>query len=676
MPYTINLSSGQPLFGPSGLSDGTVDSSHTSIYLIGKNYANYGTFLNDNLVHMLENFSSQSAPANPLVGQLWWNPKYNILQIYTGSNAVGPTGDPGWKITTGATSLPHNTPPSDYSKLGGDLWFDKDYSQLKVSDGLGNWITVGPVATPATGNTGAVPTLMADTAGANHIVIQFIISGVVYAIIAKEPFSSILPGFATVRAGLNFSTIASPLWGLSTQDVNPTVNTLVQRDGTGGISAVTANATTVIATTVNATNLNGIFTGNLYGNVTATSVSATGSITAPAMVAGSYQGTLVTAVQPNITTVGIIANLITSGTTSLTGKAYYNGFEVATIGGSTSFSSINNTPIGNSTPSTGAFTTLSSTGTTTHGGDVTITGNLSASNYVITPTVLARQVGNTGTTFTGTVSTANQPNIQTAANLTTVGTIGTGVWQGTTVSPTYGGTGANNGSNIITATTNVTLNQSVASGSAPTFVGTNFSNIPNGALTNNSITINAGTGLSGGGTVALGGTVSIAFAGSPVVGINGTANQVIVTGAGNAPTLSTPQNLHTGANFQVNSLGVGTGASATQGEIRATNNIVAYYSDDRLKTRLGKIENALDKLCSLEGFYYEANETAQSLGYTTQREMGVSAQKTNEVAPEIVKPAPIDDKYLTVQYERFAPLIIEAIKELRAEVNDLKQKLS
>lgn len=125
-------------------------------------------------------------------------------------------------------------------------------------------------------------------------------------------------------------------------------------------------------------------------------------------------------------------------------------------------------------------------------------------------------------------------------------------------------------------------------------------------------------------------------------------------------------------NSQFNSLGVGTAASGTAGEIRATNNITAYYSDDNLKTRLGRIENALDKLCSLDGFYYEANETAQALGYEVHREVGVSAQQMQAVLPEIVVPAPIDEKYLTVRYERALPLIVEAIKELRAEVQALK----
>jgi hypothetical protein len=120
------------------------------------------------------------------------------------------------------------------------------------------------------------------------------------------------------------------------------------------------------------------------------------------------------------------------------------------------------------------------------------------------------------------------------------------------------------------------------------------------------------------------------------------------------------------------SIGVGTPASGTSGEIRATNNITAYYSDDRLKNRLGGIENALDKVLSLTGFYYEANETAQALGYAPIREVGISAQDVQAILPEIVAPAPIDSKYLTVRYERLVPLLIEAIKELTSRVKELE----
>jgi len=131
---------------------------------------------------------------------------------------------------------------------------------------------------------------------------------------------------------------------------------------------------------------------------------------------------------------------------------------------------------------------------------------------------------------------------------------------------------------------------------------------------------------------------------------------------------------YTAANWKFGSIGVGTTASGTAGEIRATNNITAYYSDDRLKVRLGNIENALSKVQSLNGFHYEANETAQALGYKAMPEVGVSAQEVQAILPEIVVPAPIDDKYLTVRYEKLVPLLIEAIKELKAEVDALKNR--
>ena len=115
------------------------------------------------------------------------------------------------------------------------------------------------------------------------------------------------------------------------------------------------------------------------------------------------------------------------------------------------------------------------------------------------------------------------------------------------------------------------------------------------------------------------------------------------------------------------------GSWGVDGAITATGNITAYYSDDRLKTKLGNIENALDKVCSLDGFYYEANETAQALGYKPVREVGLSAQSVQKVLPEVIAPAPIDPQYLTMHYERVVPLLVEAIKELRAEVSALKK---
>lgn len=136
-------------------------------------------------------------------------------------------------------------------------------------------------------------------------------------------------------------------------------------------------------------------------------------------------------------------------------------------------------------------------------------------------------------------------------------------------------------------------------------------------------------------------------------------------------------------NQQMNSVGVGTAASGTAGEIRATNQITAYYSDKRLKTEVAKITNALEKLEELTGVIYTQNKLAEQYGYNNYEEqVGLYAQDVNRVQPQAVKPAPFDiaedgssisgENYLTVQYDRLIPLIVEAIKELKEQVDQLK----
>jgi hypothetical protein len=182
------------------------------------------------------------------------------------------------------------------------------------------------------------------------------------------------------------------------------------------------------------------------------------------------------------------------------------------------------------------------------------------------------------------------------------------------------------------------------------------------------------------GTWSKQGSVSTA---SPVSSVAGRTGAVTLTAADiSAGTF--PGALVAAGNLQALSFGVGTAASGTTGEIRATNAITAFYSDGRLKNIISNIDNPLDKLCQLNGVLYTQNKLAETFGYNNYEvQVGVIAQDVQQVQPEAVKPAPFDidtdgssksgENYLTVQYEKLVPLLIEAVKELRAEVNELKK---
>ena len=127
------------------------------------------------------------------------------------------------------------------------------------------------------------------------------------------------------------------------------------------------------------------------------------------------------------------------------------------------------------------------------------------------------------------------------------------------------------------------------------------------------------------------------------------------------------------------------------GNITASGDILSTYSDIRLKTVVGKIENPLEKIDKIETFKYVPNALASSLnvGHADVK-LGVSAQDVKSVLPEVVSLAPFDtsnldnghtvsksgEEYLTVSYERLVPLLIECIKELKKDVNTLKDEVS
>tara|TARA_B100000945_G_scaffold287417_1_gene259007 strand:+ start:664 stop:1464 length:801 start_codon:yes stop_codon:yes gene_type:complete len=120
-------------------------------------------------------------------------------------------------------------------------------------------------------------------------------------------------------------------------------------------------------------------------------------------------------------------------------------------------------------------------------------------------------------------------------------------------------------------------------------------------------------------------------------------------------------------------LGVNTDSSSTAGEIRATNEITAYYSsDERLKENISTIENALDKVNAIRGveFDWKADHIKKRGGedgyFVRKRDVGIVAQDVAKVCPEVV--AEREDGTLGVKYEKLIGLLVQAINELSAKV--------
>jgi hypothetical protein len=188
MAYTINLTDGT-IFAT--IPDGTINTS-SSMTLIGKNYAGYGDFLDENFIHLLENGSNTTPPGAPLEGQLWWDQSGGLLKVYNGTT---------FKTISAATSS--STAPSN--NVTGDLWYDTTNELLKVWTGT-EWLTVGPSVVAGTGVQAATLT---DTGNFTHDVIQFTIDNVIQMMLSKDTTAwspnPAIAGFSQVKPGLNMS---------------------------------------------------------------------------------------------------------------------------------------------------------------------------------------------------------------------------------------------------------------------------------------------------------------------------------------------------------------------------------------------------------------------------------------------------------------------------------------
>lgn len=191
MAYTINLTDGA-IFAT--IPDGTINTA-SSMTLVGKNYAGYGAFLDENFIHLLENGSNTTAPGAPLTGQLWWDSGSNLLKVYNGTT---------FKTISAATAS--SSAPT--SNVTGDLWYDTANSLLKVWTGTA-WLTVGPSVVSGTGVQAAT---ILDNLGNTHSVIEFYVGSSLIGIMSKDATftpSVTITGFATVKPGFQLSSASA-----------------------------------------------------------------------------------------------------------------------------------------------------------------------------------------------------------------------------------------------------------------------------------------------------------------------------------------------------------------------------------------------------------------------------------------------------------------------------------
>lgn len=338
MAYTINLTDGQVF---AVVADGTINTS-SSMVLVGKNYAGYGEFLDENFMRLLENAANTTAPGAPITGQLWFNKTTNVLNVYDGVR---------FKRVGGATA----SASAPLGPSAGDLWYDSTNVQLKVYSGA-DWILVGPAFTPGTGTTGAIVDTIVDTNTTAHVVIKLFVNNDVVGIVSKDtaftPQVSI-PGFTTVRPGI---TLATSIGGVDQLFQGTSTNS----QGLGGLTATDFMRSTAAA-------------GNVTTTVNQLQVNTTSGLTVGANQDLRLSTSGINGIIQNSTQNGNIVLQVNQGGVPTVVATIFGSNGVANFGNALSVNSLNKTganAVGNIGSSSNYFDRVFATATTALYADV------------------------------------------------------------------------------------------------------------------------------------------------------------------------------------------------------------------------------------------------------------------------------------------------------------------
>ena len=480
--------------------------------------------------------------------------------------------------------------------------------------------------------------------------------------------------YALLPASYDFSTTSANFGGAVIS--NTTYQGTTVASGYGGTGLTTFTAANNALYSTGATTLTAGTLPVLAGGTGVTTSTGSGS---------SVLNTSPTLVTPLLgtPTSGNLANCTGYPAGSLTGN-FVSTFSAGTTGF---------TP---STATTGAVTlagtlsianggTGSTTAATVAGTGISVSGtfpNQTITNAGVTSLTTSSGLS-TNTSATGAVSVTNTgvTSIVAGTGISVSGATGavtvtnSGVTSVTGTAPVVSSGGATPAISMAAATTSV--NGYLTSTDWNTF--NNKSPAAGSASLTTTGTVTSGTWSASFGAVSGANLTSITGANVTGTVANATTSASCSGNASTATTASTANALNTSNNYQVNSLGVGTAGSGTAGEIRATNNVTAYYSSDRtLKENIQDIPNALEiavaigsKTFDWTDAYLEAHGGED--GYFVQKsDFGVIAQDVQKVFPIAVRTR--EDGTLAVDYEKLGTLAFAALGQLLKRVEALEAR--